>query len=195
MSDYQETIDILHKAFSRLHSYVSQRISNRYKQPNKYLLREKARELRAFIEKMNRSFLVWRDSENPVTDWILSEYISDINALLIRFDKHSILRQFGSEIKEIFRALYDQMIKFISVGQSVQLEIFDSNQTFFEDESIKSKYVCQIFIDFEWVSVLKSVGLLLNRIKDGILSFPSSLLAKSLWKSAFSFRQLSFADI
>jgi hypothetical protein len=191
----QECIDSLHICYSRLHYYATQRMSNRYKQPGKYLLREKARELRSFIEKMNRSFIVWRDSQNPVMDWILPDYICDINSLLIRFDRDCNLRLFNSEVKEAFQTLYHRMIKILAPGQSVQLEMFGSGDTFDEQLTAKVNHE-KVFINCDWVPALAVVGRFIRRCSRKLFVYPASLVCpKSFWQSVFSGRQLSFADV
>lgn len=185
---YQKTIDSLHKVYSRLYPYAVRRISNRYKQPGQYLLREKARELRVFVEQINRSFLLWQEAGLPqLNNPNFHKYISDVARLIRRCRSDCNLRLFGSEVLEAFQAFYDYLIQFI--GEPIQLELFDSQDTFHEDESIKSKFVCQAFINFEWVPVFKCVAKFLERISEKILNYPASLVCpKSAWVSAFSFR-------
>lgn len=192
----QECIDSLHICYFRLYSYSSQRISNRYKQPGKYLLKCKSKEIRSFLEKLNKSLLRWQDANlqelhNPA----FHKYISDLAYIIRLVEYDSNLRQMNSGVLEALQSLYQSLIQLISAGESIQLSLFDSQTTFLE-EIKESKFIHKIMIDFEWIPVLAGVSRLLRRVCEKVVTYPVSLVcSKSSWRSAFSSRQLSFADI
>lgn len=194
----QNCIDSLHTCCSRLHSYSSQRISNRYKQPGKYLLKCKSKEIRGFLEKLNKSLLRWHDANlqelhNPA----FHQYISDLAYIIRLVQYDSNLRQMDSGVLEALQHLYQALVGLIPVHESIQLSLFDSQVTFFE-EIKESKFIHKIMIDFEWVPVLAGVSRLLRRFCEKVVTYPypvSLVCSKSSWRSAFSSRQLSFADI
>jgi len=103
----QNCIDSLHVCYSRLYSYSSQRISNRFKQPGKYLLKCKSKEIRAFLEKLNKSLLRWHDANlqelhNPA----FYQYISDLAYIIRLIQYDSNLRQMNSGVLEALQRLY-----------------------------------------------------------------------------------------
>jgi len=192
----QGCIDSLHTCYSRLYSYSSQRISNRYKQPGKYLLKCKSKEIRGFLEKLNKSLLRWHDANlqelhNPV----FHQYISDLAHIIRLVQYDSNLRQMDLAVLEALQHLYQALVCLIPADESIQLSLFDSQVTFFE-EIKESKFIHKIMIDFEWIPVLAGVSRLLRRFCEKVVTYPVSLVcSKSSWRSAFSGRQLSFADI
>jgi hypothetical protein len=193
----QECIDSLHTSYSRLHYYASQRISNRFKQPGKYLLKCKAKEVREFLEKLNNSLLRWQDANlKELRNLAFNQYLSDLAYIirLVRYDSN--LRQMNSDVLEALQNLYQALVRLIPAKESVQLSLFDSKVTFFE-EIKPSKLIHKVLIDFEWVPVLAAVGRLLRRFCERLVTYPLSLVSpcKSSWRSVFIGRQLSFADI
>lgn len=189
----QQTIDSLHTCYSRLHYYVSQRISNRFKQPAKYLLKCKAKDIRDFLEKLNKSLLRWQDANlqelhNPA----FHKYLSDL-ACIIRRVQYD--RQMNLNVIEALQHLYESLVCLVPAGESVQLCLFDSLETFHE-EVRESKFIHKVMIDSEWIPVLAGVSRLLRRFCRKVVTFPVSLVCpKSSWRSAFNGCQLSFANI
>lgn len=186
----QKSIDLVHIAFSRLHSYATQRISNRYKQPDKFLLREKARQIRSHLERINRSILIWSDSGfTQLSSPDFAIYISDLAAIIRLIPHESNLRQMNVKVLEALQALYDELIEFIPIGYSVQLSLFLASDTFHEEVK-ESKLIHKVMIDFEWVPVLACVSKLLRAFSEKVIIYPASLICpKSSWRSGFSFVQ------
>jgi hypothetical protein len=90
------------------------------------------------------------------------------------------------------------MIKILTPGQSVQLDMFGSGDSF--SEQLTAKVIHEkVFINCEWVPVLAVVGRFLRHCSRKLLVCPASLVCpKSSWRSAFGSRQcrqLSFADV
>lgn len=192
----QYAIDSLHTCYFRLHYYSSQRISNRFKQPGKYLLKCKAKEVRGFLEKLNKSLLRWQDANlQELRNPAFHQYLSDLAYIIRLVQYDSNLRQMNSDVLEALQGLYQALVRLIPAGESIQLSLFDSQVTFFE-EIKSSKFIHKVMIDFEWIPVLAFVGRLLRRFCEKVVVFPVCLVSsKSSWCSAFSGRQLSFADI
>ncbi|EDX73223.1 MutS domain I protein [Coleofasciculus chthonoplastes PCC 7420] len=192
----QESIDSLHICYSRLYYYASQRISNRFKQPGKYLLKCKAKEVRGFLEKLNKSLLCWQDANlQELRNPAFHQYLSDLAYIIRLVQYDSNLRQMNLNVLEALQSLYQALIQLIPSDESVQLSLFDSQVTFFE-EIKESKFIHKVMIDFEWIPVLAVVGRLLRRFCEKVVTFPACLVSlKSSWRSVFSGRQLSFADI
>jgi hypothetical protein len=192
----QNCIDFLHICYSRLYSYSSQRISNRFKQPGKYLLKCKSKEIRGFLEKLNKSLLRWQDASlQELHNLAFHKYISDLAYIIRLVQYDSNLRQMNSGVLEALQHLYQVLVILIPAGDAIQLSLFDSQATFFE-EIKESKFIHKILLDFEWVPVLAGVGRLLRRVCEKVVTYPASLVSpKSSWCSAFIGRQLSFVDI
>jgi hypothetical protein len=192
----QNCVDSLKICYSRLHYYTSQRISNRFKQPGKYLLKCKSKEIREFLEKLNKSLERWGDAKlkelhNPA----FHQYISDLAYIIRLVQYDSNLRQMDSNVLEALQHLYQNLSRLIPDYESIQLSLFDSSDTFHE-EIKENKFIHKVMIDFEWVPVLAFVGRFLRRFSKKVVSFPASLVCpKSSWRSVFNGRQLSFADI
>lgn len=192
----QECIDSLHTCYSRLHFYSSQRISNRYKQPAEYLLKCKSKEIRAFLEKLNKSLLRWQDANlqelhNPA----FHKYLSDLACIIWRVQYDPNLRQMNLNVIEALQHLYQALVRLVPAGESVQLCLFDSLETFHE-EVRESKFIHKVMINSEWIPVLACVSRLLRRFCKKVVTFPVSLICpKSSWRSAFNGFQLSFANI
>lgn len=192
----QQTIDSLHTCYSRFHYYVSQRISNRFKQPDKYLLKCKAKDIRDFLEKLNKFLLLWHDANfSSLHNPAFHKYLSDLACIIRRVQGDSNLRQMNLNVIEALQRLYQDLVRLVPAGESVQLCLFDSLETFHE-EVRESKFIHKVMIDFEWIPVLAGVSRLLRRFCEKVVTFPVSLVCpKSSWRSAFNGCQLSFANI
>jgi hypothetical protein len=63
---------------------------------------------------------------------------------------------------EALQHLYQALVRLVPAGESVQLCLFDSLETF-QEEVRESKFIHKVMINSEWIPVLACVSRLLRR--------------------------------